>query len=396
MLSIKDEHILFIFACLYNFMLSVKKILLILFFFSSLVCYSQICEIDSINYNHINCHGDSTGSISVTLLTPDSTYQKTHFWTKDGDTIANQTLSISNLSAGDYVLTIIANFVPGDPSTGIRESNLQGDTLGGAPMDTITIYETIEITAEFVFSNLCGLTDSADVTTVISGGTPPYTTLWNTGDTARNTSGLLQNTILPYTLTITDKNYCVSSIDTIVPAIYSMNLLMSYSSVECKDDNNGWAHVKVEKGTPPYIYDWSTEMARSAVSIDTSSIRNLESGKYTVVVTDSMGCIATDSVTIPSNPSMCLTIYEAFSPNDDFVNEFWEIKNIELYPEALILVYDRNGRQVYRRRNYQNNLTDAFLGKDSEGRKLSSGVYYYIIDLQDGSDPFKGVVTIIR
>ena len=29
--------------------------------------FSQVCEIDSINYNHIDCYGDSTGSISVKL-----------------------------------------------------------------------------------------------------------------------------------------------------------------------------------------------------------------------------------------------------------------------------------------------------------------------------------------
>ena len=59
-------------------------------------------------------------------------------------------------------------------------------------------------------------------------------------------------------------------------------------------------------------------------------------------------------------------------------------------------MYDRNGRQVYRRRDYRNEEQYAFGGEDQEGRVLPSGNYYYVIDLENGDDIFKGVVTIIR
>ena len=151
---------------------------------------------------HIDYFGNSTGSISVTLLQPDSVYQKTYWWTGPDGFYANQTLNISNLKAGDYVLTIIANIVPGDPSSPIWDSNLQGDSLGGAPTDTIRIYENLQIGANIIFTNLCDNNDSASVVTQICGGTPPYSTLWSNGDTARNTSGLLQNinSLHPYHL----------------------------------------------------------------------------------------------------------------------------------------------------------------------------------------------------
>ena len=91
-----------------------------------------------------------------------------------------------------------------------------------------------------------------------------------------------------------------------------------------------------------------------------------------------------------------MTIYKAFSPNDDAVHEFWEIDNINLYPEALVLVYDRNGRQVFRRRNYINSENAAFGGKDTNDQPLPSGTYYYVIDLENGDDVFKGTITIVR
>ena len=40
------------------------------------ISFSQVCEIDSVNYTHVDCFGGNTGSISVTLLQPDSVYQK--------------------------------------------------------------------------------------------------------------------------------------------------------------------------------------------------------------------------------------------------------------------------------------------------------------------------------
>ena len=56
---------------------------------------------------------------------------------------------------------------------------------------------------------MCDEDDSVDVNTSIWGGTPPYVTLWSTGDTSRNTINLPPNPLLPYTLTITDANFCV-------------------------------------------------------------------------------------------------------------------------------------------------------------------------------------------
>ena len=67
-----------------------------------------------------------------------------------------------------------------------------------------------------------------------------------------------------------------------------------------------------------------------------------------------MGCIIMDTIEVKSNPKICIKVYAAFSPNDDDVNEFWEIENINLYLEAVVSIYDRHGNEVFRRRNYIN------------------------------------------
>ena len=59
-------------------------------------------------------------------------------------------------------------------------------------------------------------------------------------------------------------------------------------------------------------------------------------------------------------------------------------------------VYDRMGSMVYRRRNYINSESTAFNGYSEDGRRLTSGTYYYILNLENGDEVFKGTLTIVR
>lgn len=78
------------------------------------------------------------------------------------------------------------------------------------------------------------------------------------------------------------------------------------------------------------------------------------------------------------------------SPNNDGKNDKWIIKDIELYPDNKVTVYDRAGRVVYTKDGY-NNEWDGSL----KGATLVEGTYYYIIDLGPGKRRFKGFITII-
>jgi len=353
-------------------MLSLKHILFIPLVLLSFTTKAQ-CDYNLDNLSHVDCNGDNTGEIDITITNSSVTCS----WLYPDGITTNSSQNISNLNAGDYVLTLLDNSIP-------------------VCVDTITILQTIPITASFELSNMCNEDDSVDVFTTIWGGTPPYVTLWSTGDTARHTINLAPNPALPYTLTITDANFCQENQFLTVSVTSAMNSYMSSVGTICKDDYSGSARVFVTEGTPPFQFQWSTDSSIIIEHDSFSVIESLVPGEYHVKIMDDMGCITRDTIDVKSNPSICLTIYKAFSPNDDAVHEFWEIKNINLYPEALVLVYDRNGRQVYRRRNYENAEGQAFGGKDQEGRVLPSGTYYYIIDLENGDDVFKGVLTIVR
>ena len=348
-----------------------KLVFCLLFAFNSNFLFSQ-CEYTLDSYTHNDCNGANNGSIDITIFNPNAIPS----WTGPNG-FSSSSLSLDSLYSGTYYLTII--------------NSIQVCLI----TDSIDIQETIEISAQFSLSGRCANEDSVDVETILWGGTPPYTSIWNTAEIGPNGTNLPPTTSLPNVLTVTDANSCVDTIQLWIKDLDEMNSFMSFVGVICKDDNSGQVRVFVDGGTPPFIFNWDTQIEPS-VGDSFSIISDLYPGIYTVEITDDMGCFISDSIEIKSNPNLCLTIYRAFSPNDDENHEFWEIENIDLYPEAVVSVYDRNGTQVFRRRNYVNSENDAFGGKDKNNQPLPSGTYYYVIDLENGDDIFKGTLTIVR
>ena len=346
-----------------------KLIVTLLFVFNNILLFAQ-CEYTLDSYSHNDCYGANNGAIDISISNPNSLPG----WTGPNGFFSSST-NLTNLYAGTYYLTIT--------------NSIQVCTL----IDSIDIEETIKISAEFNLTGRCSNEDSVDVMTTLWGGTPPYTSIWNNGATGPNTINLPPTSSLPNVLTVTDANFCIDTIHLWVKALNEMNPFMSLVGVICKDDNSGQARVFVDGGTPPFTFNWGEEVD---VGDSSSVIYNLFPGIYTVEIIDDMGCVIKDSIELKSNPDVCLTIYKAFSPNDDDTHEFWEIENIHLYPEAVVSVYDRNGKQVFRRRNYVNSEDDAFGGKDRNNQPLPSATYYYVIDLENGDDVFKGAVTIVR
>jgi SprB repeat len=73
---------------------------------------------------------------------------------------------------------------------------------------TITIMASSTIVLDITTSSEnCGKQDGA-INLTISGGTPPYTYLWNTGQTTSSLSGI---TSQDYTVKVTDANYCTQT-----------------------------------------------------------------------------------------------------------------------------------------------------------------------------------------
>ncbi len=84
-------------------------------------------------------------------------------------------------------------------------------------------------------------------------------------------------------------------------------------------------------------------------------------------------------------------IPNAFSPNNDGINDTWKIEALETYPESNVSVFNRYGQVVYHSTGY-NKPWDGKLN----GIPLPVGTYYYKIDLKNNFSILSGWVLIIR
>jgi gliding motility-associated-like protein len=107
---------------------------------------------------------------------------------------------------------------------------------------------------------------------------------------------------------------------------------------------------------------------------------------YQLTVTSAGGCEDYDEVTV----FLESPIFSAntLTPNEDGLNDYWEISNINKYPRAKVSVYDRWGQKVFNVVGYTN---DKRWDGTFKGLKLPAATYFYVIDLQTGGE--KGIVT---
>lgn len=111
---------------------------------------------------------------------------------------------------------------------------------------------------------------------------------------------------------------------------------------------------------------------------------------YFVTGTDENGCSAVDSLTIEVSPGIVFP--DGITPNDDGINDTWIIDFINNFPEAVVMVYNRWGQELFYSKGYGTAWDGRYKGKD-----LPVGTYYYVIDLHNGTtEPYTGPITIAR
>ena len=87
--------------------------------------------------------------------------------------------------------------------------------------------------------------------------------------------------------------------------------------------------------------------------------------------------------------SVCdVVIPDGFSPNNDGINDTFEIPNLAiLYPNFKLEIYNRYGSLVYtgtiNKANWEGTTTEK--GLNLGDKLLPTGVYFYILDFKDGT-----------
>lgn len=153
---------------------------------------------------------------------------------------------------------------------------------------------TIDEPAELVINSSaynvkCAGGDDGVIDVKVLGGTAPYTYNWSTGAVTEDVFNLPAGS---YSVNVMDANGCVVGKNFTItqpasPLIVNGSVINTSSSTA----NDGAIDVTVTGGNAPYIYKWSNGST-------TEDVSGLESGTYTVTVTDNNGCITSGTFTV--------------------------------------------------------------------------------------------------
>ena len=234
--------------------------------------------VNAMSGTNLSCNGVCDGTATVSASGGTSPY--TYSWAPGGLT----TPTISGLCIGTYTVTT---------------TDFRGCTKTGTV--TITQPNVLSIAASATVIS-CNGDCTSTISTIVAGGTPPYTYLWVPG--GQTTASLTNQCAGSYTVTVTGLNGCTASTTLTVTQPTAVNLNSNATDVSCFGNCNGSLAAIAGGGTVPYTYLWSPG------GQTTSSLVNQCAGTYTLTVTDFNGCTISDTLAIiepallSANPSV--------------------------------------------------------------------------------------------
>ncbi|MFC5410005.1 gliding motility-associated C-terminal domain-containing protein [Larkinella bovis] len=136
-------------------------------------------------------------------------------------------------------------------------------------------------------------------------------------------------------------------------------------------------------------YYWTPSLGLSSPVVAQPYASPDTSTTYQVRVTSPQGCEFTARLRV--TVMTALYIPDAFSPNNDGLNDSWVIRGIGDYPDCTVEVYNRWGNPVFVSKGY----TEPWDGR-SNGQALPPAVYQYVIKPGDAQPHRSGSVLITR
>ena len=239
----------------------------------------------------ISCFGADDGLAYATAQGGNTPY--TFTWSSDIDSTYN--------AVGDTINTI----TPGDGTVTVV------DDRGCTANDTIYMYEPdlleIDIDTSLTIWPYCIGVNTASLTSVVLGGTPGYTYLWDDNLVAPQLTATASHLLAGiYTVTVTDARGCIASdtedIDSTTNTMSSsINIL---SNVSCFGGNDASVEAITSGAHAPYSYQW---FGPNGFYSTTSTISSLYAETYSVTVSDTNNCTVNTSINLIEPAALIFT-----------------------------------------------------------------------------------------
>lgn len=249
-----------------------------------------------IDTNVINsaCFGTCTGAAYITAVGGTGAYNFEWFNVATGLPLGINNDSITNLCPGQYYAEIT------DAAGCVVQSEIM--TIIELPAITTSIVNIVDAT--------CGICDgSADVSA--AGGAGGFTFTWSpvpgTGQGTPNVTGLCGGV---YSVLVTDLAGCTANISVNVSSVALEVTSMDSTDITCFGLCDGTATINYNVLFPPYVVSWFDNATGLPLGIvdnpasQPSTATGLCAGEYIAVLTNSAGCVTSDTIEVIGPPQI--------------------------------------------------------------------------------------------
>ncbi|HWB64995.1 MAG TPA: gliding motility-associated C-terminal domain-containing protein, partial [Chitinophagales bacterium] len=227
--------------------------------------------ITELSRQDVGCNGNTDGAIVLQVTGGTTSYN--YIWSNQ-----NPSLSNTGLAAGTYTFTV-------------TDANLCSATFS----DVIT-EPTLLTATPIVQDSRCFQGTDGQIDANPAGGTPPYYYNWSDGHSQKVNMFLAAGT---YLCTVTDQEGCSVLVDATINEPTQILVFDSATAVKCIGQSNGTIIVSASGGSGVYSYS-ATQDFSNFFYAENGVITGLDTGVFTIVVSDSNGCTLFSQATVPN------------------------------------------------------------------------------------------------
>lgn len=188
------------------------------------------------------------------------------------------------------------------------------------------------------------------------------------------------------TYTIGEGSNCKSSINRIIEVKPPIVLGLAKQATVRQNET---ITLQTNANQNSLTFSWSppTGLNNSTLQSPVATITN--DIEYTVIATSPDGCKSTESIKI--SVGTFLRVPNAFSPDNDGLNDLWTIKGIDRFPDCEVFVYNSWGENIFYSKGYGTAWDGTY-----KGQTVPMGAYYYKILTNNKEERvYQGALSIV-
>ena len=292
----------------------------------------------------------------------------------------------------------VTNGVPFSP-TATTTYTVTGEDANGCTADvsvTVTVVDCVPLIAGFEFPDPTCVGQCITITDTTSG--VPTTWLWDFGGGATPNTSTEQNPEVCFDsdgefdiqLTVEDAAGQISSTTNTITVFTSPKVTAERDTTI---DLGGAAELIANDTIDDLSYWWTPDYYVDCPTCPVTYASPQFDTVYTITVTDTNGCQATDMVSVKVNFIEGIGVPTAFSPNGDGNNDVLYVKGVGI-TKMNFKVYNKYGEKVFETQEQRIGWDGTYLGRNE-----NPGVFVWVLEYSfvNGSGGIqKGNTTLVR